>query len=189
MRIAGQSSLDRCGGEAPKLSAVCADDARHDAPWPSRRVESGLARIYVIGLVIGAPPICAWVVRGPASRHRAACESCALRAAQLSIDYESLSPLAVWPGRRRRRCTRRAPARPRRARSGAPPGKFMRMPDFLIVATQSRLWLAWASPGVGLECSYSSRGIEPRARTLRGAPPTHTWPGSGLGLGSESGCS
>ena len=94
---------------------------------------------YVIGLVIGAPPICAWVVRGPASRHRAACESCALRAAQLSIDYESLSPLAVWPGRRRRRCTRQAPARPRRARSGAPPGKFMRVPDFLIVATQSRL--------------------------------------------------
>ena len=139
LRFAGQSSLDRCGGEAPKLSAVCADDARHDAPWPSRRVESGLARKYVIGLVIGAPPVCAWVVRGPASRHRAACESCALRAAQLSIDYESLSPLAVWPGRRRRRCTRRAPARPRRARSGAPPGKFMRMPDFSIVATQSRL--------------------------------------------------
>ena len=67
---------------------------------------------------------------------RVVCIACCPTIHRLRV---SQSSLAVWPGTRRRRCTRRAPARPRRARSGAPPGKFMRMPDFFIVATQSRL--------------------------------------------------
>ena len=40
----------------------------------------------------------------------------------------------------------------------------MRMPDFFIVATQS--WLSWRGPARGQGwSSYSTRGIEPRART------------------------
>jgi len=36
--------------------------------------------------------------------------------------------------------------------------------------------LAWASPGVGLECSHSTRGIEPRARLLPPLFLSHSLP-------------